>query len=76
MPITSGSGRDNVTVQTCVSGTGKLLPPYVIYTGKYLYDEYTHGGSLGSHYTVTDNGWMNAKAFTDVDDRSGHSLSP
>ena len=66
--VIGGSGRDNITIQTCITGTGKLLPPYVIYAGKYLYDEYTHGGSLGSRYTVT--------GIRDVDDRSVHSLSP
>ena len=34
--VIGGSGRENITIQVCVSADGKLLPPYIIYTGKYL----------------------------------------
>ena len=32
--LLAGSGRENITVQMCISATGKLLPLYVIYKGE------------------------------------------
>ncbi len=46
--LVPGSGRENVTVQTCVSGSGQLLPPYVVYKGERLRADVTFGGPLGT----------------------------
>ncbi len=63
--IIGGSGRENITVQVCVSADGKLFPPYVIYTGKYLMANCTNGGPVGSKYGVSVNGWMTTPAYID-----------
>ena len=63
--IIGGSGRENITVQVCVSAKGKLLPPYVIYTGKRLMASCMNGGPLGSRYAVSQNGWMTTPAYID-----------
>ena len=63
--IIGGSGRENITIQVCVSADGKLLPPYIIYTGKYLMANCTNGGPLGSRYAVSQNGWMTVSAYVD-----------
>ena len=63
--IIGGSGRENITVQVCVSADGKLVPPYVIYTGKYLMANCTNGGPIGSRYGVSPNGWMTTSAYID-----------
>ena len=31
--MTPGSGREQITVQTCISGSGQLMAPYVVYKG-------------------------------------------
>ena len=48
--LVGGSGRENITVQTCmcISGDGQLLPPYVVYTGKHLMANTTNDGPFGT----------------------------
>ena len=57
--LMAGSGRANITVQTCISGSGTLLPPYVVYKGERLM---SNGGPLASHYAVSHNGWKRASS--------------
>ena len=59
------SGRENITVQTCISGSGTLLPPYVVYKGERLMSNTTFGGPLASRYAVSHNGWMTEESFVD-----------
>ena len=54
--LVGGSGRENITVQTCISGEGKLLPPFVVYKGKYDMANTTNDGPIGTRYTATENG--------------------
>ena len=60
-----GSGRENITVQACINAEGKLLPPYIIYTGKYVLANCTNGGPLGTRFAVSTNGWMTIAAYID-----------
>ena len=32
--LLAGSGRENITVQMCVSPSGQILPPYIVYIGE------------------------------------------
>ena len=61
--LVPGTGRDSVTVQACISASGVLLPPYVVYKGERLIADTTYGGPLGSRLTVTHNGWMDEITF-------------
>ena len=61
--IIGGSGRDNITVQVCASASGKLLPPYIIYSGKHVMANSTRGGPVGTRYAVSENGWMTKVAY-------------
>ena len=63
--LMAGSGRENITVQTCISGSGTLLPPYVVYKGERLMSNTTFGGPLASRYAVSHNGWMTEESFVD-----------
>ena len=45
--VVGGTGKENITVQGCVSASGKLLPPYILYTGQHLMYDHIHGGPLG-----------------------------
>ena len=60
-----GSGKENITVQVCVSATGKLLPPYIIYSGQRLMLNNTQDGPAGAKYAVTTKGWMTEANFLD-----------
>ena len=61
--VVGGTGRENITVQGCVSASGQLLPPYILYTGQRLMFDLTQGGPLGSHYGVSLKGWMTEVNF-------------
>ena len=63
--LTPGSGREQITVQTCASGSGEMLPPYVVYKRARVSPYHTIGGPLGTWYKATENGWMNAEMFLD-----------
>ena len=54
-----------MTVQACISGEGKLLPPFIVFTGKHLMHAYTNGGPLGTRFTVSKNGWMDTNGFVE-----------
>lgn len=60
-----GSGREQITVQTCISASGQLMPPYVIYKGARVSPFNTFGGPLGTRYGATENGWMTGEIFLD-----------
>ena len=63
--LLAGSGRENITVQMCISSTGKLLPSYVVYKGERLMSDTTYGGPLGTRFTISHNGWMTDETFLD-----------
>ena len=63
--IVGGTGKENITVHACVSASGTLLPPYILYTGQRLMMNYTQSGPVGSRYGVSNKGWMNEVNFLD-----------
>ena len=63
--VIGGTGRENITVQTCISAAGKILPPLIVYTGQRLSPTLTMGGPCGARYCVSPNGWMTTTAFLD-----------
>ena len=40
-----GSGREQITVNCCISASGQVLPSYIVYKGKNLYMDWTQGGN-------------------------------
>jgi hypothetical protein len=56
-------GKTMHTVLVCGSASGELLPPFVVYKGKHLYDSWSKGGPKGTQYTTTSSGWMEEEAF-------------
>ena len=63
--IVGGTGKENITVHGCVSASGQLLPPYILYMGQRLMVDYTQGGPIGSRYGVSAKGWMTEVNFLD-----------
>ncbi len=61
----TGSRRENITIQMCVSASGKFLPPYILNTGQRLMFDLTQGGPLGTRYGVAPKGWMTEVNFLD-----------
>ena len=47
------------------SGSGVLLPPYVVYKSQHLYSTWTERGPRGAHYNRTQSGWFDMYVFED-----------
>lgn len=58
-----GSGCGYTTVHGCGSASGVRLPPFVIYKGKHLYNEWTQGGADGAKYSMSMSGWMEKENY-------------
>ena len=63
--VIGGTGKENITVQACISASGQLLPPYILYTRQRLMFDQTQGGPLGTRYGVAPKGWMTEVNFLD-----------
>ena len=44
---------------------GQILPPYVVYRGANVYEEWCTGGPKGTVYTATQSGWFDSFSFLD-----------
>ena len=58
-----GSDRSFITVHCCGSASGICLPPYILYKGKYMYQDWTRGAPAGALFGVLESGWMEEKNF-------------
>lgn len=58
---------DHSKSQTCVmfaaSAAGDILPPYVLYRAKYVYEQWTEGGPPNTRYDADERGWFNYRVF-------------
>lgn len=52
-----------ISLLACASASGELLPPYVVYKAKNLYQGWTEGGPPGSRYGCSDSGWFDMEQF-------------
>jgi hypothetical protein len=53
--VQGGSGGKSYTsVMICASATGQLMPPFVVYRSKRLFQEWCLGGPLGAGYATSD----------------------
>ena len=55
--------KGQVTVVGCVSATGQVLPPFVIFDAKSMNMEWAKGEVPGTMYGLSDNGWVNMQLF-------------
>ena len=63
-PSTISSGRKNqITVVGCVSASGQVLPPMVIWDRKKLNEQLPIGEVPSSIYGLSNKGWMDADLF-------------
>ena len=63
--IMPGSGKEQYTVLSTISASGKNFPPFILYKGKNLYQEWMVNGPKNALYGVTENGWMETRVFTE-----------
>lgn len=62
--VTSGN-KTNITVLACVSASGYVMPPMVIFNRKNLTPELTRGEVEGTIYGLSSSGWIDSELFSD-----------
>ena len=60
--ISSGD-KTQITVLTCCSAGGNVIPPLVVFDRKCLKPEMTVGEVPGTMYGLSDSGWMDGELF-------------
>ena len=61
--ITSAEKGKTHTVLTCVSASGFVLPPFVVYPRKRITDNLKVGAVPGTSFNCSNSGWVNADLF-------------
>ena len=55
--------KQQISVIGCGSATGQCLPLFIIFAAKQLNHLWTRNEVIGSHYTVSDKGWVDHDLF-------------
>ena len=61
--ITSGEKGKTHTIITCVSASGYVLPPFLIYPRQRITENLKEGTIAGTVFHCSDSGWVNAGLF-------------
>lgn len=59
------TSKSAISIMFAGSASGTLLPPYVVYKGERLYDQWCIGGPKNTKYNRTKSGWFDAACFQD-----------
>jgi hypothetical protein len=65
MSVTAKEIGETVTVVACVSATGVFMPPYVIFKGKNLRQEFRDGMPQGTAVTMSKSGFITVEILHD-----------
>ena len=62
--LTSGAGRENISVLATCSASGKFLDPFIIFSGVNFQSTWCRRNPLpNTYYGISKNGWMATKIF-------------
>ena len=61
--VYSGSDREYITVHCAGSATGDLLPPFILYKDKNLYQKWMVNGPAEALYGISESGLMDSSNF-------------
>lgn len=63
--VTSGPGKENVTILSTVNASGEKAPPLIIFKGKFVWDQWMAQGDDNFEivYAASTNGWMEGDIF-------------
>lgn len=59
------ASKASISIMMCGSGSGEILPPYVVYRSQNMWSTWTEGGPCGCRYNNSKSGWFTADLFTD-----------
>lgn len=64
--ITTGAGRENITVLATCSASGRAFDPLILFAGKNFQSTWKGSTALpNTMYGISDNGWMTTDVFGD-----------
>lgn len=63
------SSKSSISIMMAISGSGVLLPPYVVYKSVHLYPTWVEGGPDETVYNRTKSGWFDTVTFDDWFDK-------
>ena len=55
--------KSHITITGCDSATGQAITPFIIFAAKTAYPSWMKCEVPGSHYTVSDYGWIDQDLF-------------
>lgn len=63
--VTSGPGRENITILSAVNAVGDKAPPLIVFKGKNVWDQWMADPDGGTDlaYAASSNGWMETDIF-------------
>lgn len=64
------SSKVSISLMMCGNAAGDMLPPYVVYKAKNLWQPWTENGPKGCRYNATPSGWFDSSTFTDWFEKS------
>ena len=62
--------KSATSIMMCGNGAGLVLPPYVVYKAKNMWEAWLHGGPPGSRYNCTTSGWFDEATSIGLRQRS------
>lgn len=51
------------SVMFAISGSGEMLPPYLVFKSKHLYQNWVKDGPQGTRYGNNKSGWFDSNQF-------------
>ena len=55
--------KEQITVLGCANAIGQVIPPMVIFEGKYLNYQWTRNEVPGTYYGMSGKGWTDQELF-------------
>ena len=55
--------KSQITVVSCGSATGQILPPFIVFAAEQLNILWTNEEVSGSRYAVSEKGWVDQELF-------------
>jgi hypothetical protein len=54
-----------ISIMMCGNGVGDVLPPYVVYRAKKMWNSWSRSGPPGTRYNCSKSGWFEETSFVD-----------
>ncbi|CAK1592462.1 unnamed protein product [Parnassius mnemosyne] len=63
--LISNTSKSSTSIMFCGSAKGELLPPYIVYKSKQLWNTWTEQGPKDARFNNSPSGWFDMNIFND-----------